>query len=231
MADVSDLQKISLKKGKDFWGPPQWATIHILSFILKSGNEKYLCEYYRILTHLLPCDTCKLNLSLKLDKMPPEIHIKKTRGSAFLYSYMIHDLANQNITATNPSEPPKISPYYEQVKMKYEEIIKSGMFYRYIWASIHILSITLRQENILYYKEMMNILCFLLPERDGKELRSFLLKYPMDPYLRNNKDVFLYSYMLHDHVNRKIGKKSPNFQDIKIYYFSALSEECNDCRV
>jgi hypothetical protein len=230
--DEDILQISTTKKGKDFWGPPQWGTIHILCYFSKKENEKYLVEYLWVLTQLLPCDFCRQNLKKKLLKYPPEAYVDhKNTGSAFLYSYILHDLANEDITAKNPDKPPKISPVYEEIEKRYENIINYGLWYRYIWASIHILAITLRSENIKYYKRMLELLVLLLPQREGNSLKEFMEKYPIDPYLRNNQDTFFYSYVVHDLINRKLGKISPPYQTVKIHYFSALNEECNNCRV
>ena len=37
--------------------------------------------------------------------------------------------------------------------------------------------------------------------------------------------------MIHDIINKHLGKKSPSFDDVKSFYFSALGEECNDCKI
>lgn len=231
--DIDELFYSSTKKGKDFWGRPQWGTIHILCYTLQPGKEKFLEEYLFLLTKLLPCDECKKNLEYKLIHHPPHQYIKSSNVSqtAFYYSYILHDLANQDITLKNPNLRPKISPPYETALDKYRIITSSTLMYRYIWASIHILTVTLRQENMQYYKRMLQVLSELLRERDGDYLRSFLEKYPIEPYLRNNQDAFFYSYMIHDVMNKKLGKISPPYHDVKVHYFSALRQECNECGV
>lgn len=229
---MDNLKLTTNKKGKDFWGPPQWGLIHIVCYNFKEGTEKELLDYLWSLTFLLPCDYCKDHLAEKLKKYPPTKYIKQGRKGVFLYSYIIHDLANQHITKYN-KKTPKFSPPYEEVVERYKNLMENGdgRWMSYVWASIHILSATLRQETSSQFKKMMYALCVLLPKEAGAMLYSLLEKYPIDPYLRNNNDAFFYSYMLHDIVNRKLGKSSPQYKDVKSYYFSSLGEECNDCKV
>jgi hypothetical protein len=228
--DTSSLKLQTTKKGKDFWGPPQWGTIHIIAYNFKKGTEKELIEYLWLLTYLLPCDYCRKNLAFKLKNYPPTEYIKQGAKGVFLYSYMVHDLANQHITKHNPKTP-KSSPMYEEVVENYAHIMKSGLWFSYIWASIHILAATVRQEYSIHYKRMLELLYILLPNPVSTTLKELLEKYPIDPYLRNNNDAFFYSYMLHDIVNKKLGKISPPYKNVKNYYFSSLGEECNDCKV
>lgn len=68
-------------------------------------------------------------------------------------------------------------------------------------------------------------------------LKAKLEAFPPDPYLSNNHDAFFYSYLLHDLTNAKISaqsktpKVSPDFDDVKGFYFSGLVQECKECQV
>jgi len=97
-------------KGKDFWGPPIWTMIHILAICLDPKNSKEYEEFLWLLTRLLPCDYCKKNLAKKIQAHPPRDYLNSS-DQAFLYTYMVHDLANQHITKYNPGKP-KISPLF-----------------------------------------------------------------------------------------------------------------------
>ena len=229
MDDRNYLKLSTTKKGKDFWGPPQWGIIHIVCYTYKEGTEKELLEYFWILTYLLPCDYCKKHLIEKLKNQQPVKYVKQGREGVFLFSYIIHDLANQHITKYTKNS--KYSPSFEDVKKQYKEIMESGLWMSYVWASIHILAATLRQEHSDEYKKMLYLLCVLLPQTAGNTLKDILTKYPIDPYLRNNNDAFFYTYMMHDIVNKKLGKTSPPYKDVKNYYFSSLGEECSDCKI
>lgn len=112
-----------------------------------------------------------------------------------------------------------------------------------VWKTIHIFATTLRPGKGQSYKNFLWLLTDLLPcEVCCKNLVIKLKSIPPDPYMSNNHDAFLYSYILHDLVNEHINhqpenendasyvpKRSPNYDDIKMFYFSSLSQECKDC--
>lgn len=218
------------KRGKDFWGPPAWRTIHSLAITLKSSTGSEFVEFLWLLTHLLPCDYCKKNLEKKLRANDPRQFVDKP-SSAFLFTYIIHDLANQHITRYHPSTP-KSSPPFDDVKNYYINITnRCGAWCSDIWTTIHTFAATLRPENGEYYKRFLEVLVHLLPKKSGKALFDFLRIYPVTPYLRNNHDAFFYTYKLHDFVNQKTSKTSPSYRNVKSFYFSGLGEECSECQV
>ena len=227
-------KQVSPQKGKDFWGPPIWTTIHVLAICLRSGTSEAYKTFLILLTRLLPCDYCKKNLTEKLRNHPPDSYLQNSQ-MAFLYSYIVHDLANQHITKHNPKTP-KASVPFDDIRDSYLEGLSnhgSAFWGPAIWTTIHTLAVTLRPENADAYKSFLDTLTVLLPDQESRRaLKSVLSLYPIEPYLRNNHDAFFYSYMIHDMVNKKLsGSISPSYDDIKPFYFSALGEECNDCKV
>jgi hypothetical protein len=233
MSYINSGKKYSSPKGKDFWGPPLWYLIHILAITLNPENRDSYEEFLWLLTILLPCDFCKANLIQKLKDYPPDSFLSDS-NKAFWYSYMIHDLANQHISNDN-LRTPKISPSFDQAKNFYIKTLKtrgeefSG---HAAWSAIHILAATLKPENALEYKRFLELLSILLPYNNWRiSLKQFLEQNSINPYLRNNHDTFLYSYMIHKKINEKIGKISPQYETAKNFYFSSLGEECDDCKV
>ena len=139
-------------KGKDFWGPSLWATIHVLASHTTPETEQYFIKFLWLMTYLLPCDYCKNNLAHKLSSVQPEQY----KGNMFWYSYIIHDMANIQITQQDPTKP-KVSPPYDDVERFYAN--KDPKFWGPIlWSCIHILAVTLRRENAKYYKEMLDLI-------------------------------------------------------------------------
>ena len=104
-------------KGKDFWGPPVWTSIHIFAATLRPENANAFKTYLWSLTQLLPCDYCKTNLKTKLEKFPPDSYLTNNHD-AFFYSYLLHDLVNQHISRYHPKTP-KVSPCFDDVKAYY----------------------------------------------------------------------------------------------------------------
>lgn len=221
------------RKGKNFWGPPIWATIHILSIYFRPETTELYKEFFWLLTKLLPCDYCKKNLAAKLTKYPPDNYLSSSK-QAFLYSYIIHDLANQHITQHNPKTP-KESPQFDAVLDSYSHGLRtqgSNFWGPPIWTTIHILAVTLRIENAEYYKRFLEVLSQLLPDRESRMMLGWVIQqYLPDSYLLNNHDAFFYSYIIHNAVNEKLGKISPPYTTVKSSYFLPLGQECNDCRL
>lgn len=109
--------KTMTKRGKDFWGPRIWDTIHILALTLKPGDGRYFIQFLDSLTHLLPCEECRENLRKKLIELPPERYVTNNYD-AFHYTYILHDKANRQISSM-PGAVPKHSPAFEEVKRLY----------------------------------------------------------------------------------------------------------------
>ena len=183
---------------------------------------------------------------------PPEKYITDNH-SAFYYTYMIHDLANKDITKHNPSTP-KSSPPYDQIKAYYFKslgilctdcpeiqvnIIGKDFWGYYVWTMIHLFGATLQIENAPTFKRLLQLTSKLLPcDHCNEHFNELLEEHKPDSYLRNNHDAFFYTYMLHDLVNKKISKYNPNderisphYDVIKAHYFRSLGEDCSDCKV
>lgn len=104
------------KTGKDFWGPHIWATIHTLAISLKPENVIHFKRFMESLVHLLPCAECRANLAKKLSDNPIDRYMTNNMD-AFYYTYLIHDLANKDITSKGNG--PKYSPDFEEIKRHY----------------------------------------------------------------------------------------------------------------
>ncbi len=105
------------KKGRNFWGPPVWSTIHILAATLRPENAEKYEKLLWLIADLIPCDYCGVNLKKKLKDHPPGPYLRNN-NDAFFYSYILHDLANQHITQMHPDES-KVSPPFDNVKSYY----------------------------------------------------------------------------------------------------------------
>jgi len=93
---------MSVEKGRSFWGPPIWKTIHILAATLRPDNAQAYKQFLESLTELLPCERCKKNLKDKLKRYPPDPYLSNNQD-AFFYSYVLHDLVNQQVEKDSPN--------------------------------------------------------------------------------------------------------------------------------
>lgn len=108
-----------------------------------------------------------------------------------------------------------------------------------IWTAIHSIAAAYTPEHAEAVKMFMYSLTELLPcEQCRKNLMEKLGRFPIDMYLSNNNDLFFWTYIIHDAANQyhnqhkpnEPPKISPSFEEVKIYYFRALSDECKECR-
>lgn len=219
--------------GKGFWGPPIWSLIHELSLSMNGSNSFFYKKFLGLLTRLLPCTKCKNNLNSKLISYPPDKYLTGPL-QAFLYSYILHDLANKQISSEGGIQ--KISPPFEFVRDTYLNNMRAGPDFwgPSMWATFYILAAVLTPENSIYFKEFIETVIELVPDELSKKiLKKFLREYSIDPYLRNNHDAFFYIFTLHN--NSGVGQIKENLNHsyiaIKSFYFSKLGEECKGCKV
>ena len=218
--------------GKGFWGPPIWSLIHELSLSVNGSNSFYYKKFLGLLTRLLPCPKCKINLNTKLVTYPPDKYLSGPL-QAFLYSYILHDLANKHISTEEGI--PKTSPPFEFVRDTYLNNMRAGPDFwgPSMWATFYILSATLVPANSSYFKEFVEVIVELIPDIHSKRiLKNFLEKHAIESYLRSNHDAFFYIYTLHN--NSGVGQIKENMShpyiSIKSFYFSKLGEECKGCK-
>lgn len=101
-----------------------------------------------------------------------------------------------------------------------------------IWKTIHIMALSYTPDKKDHFKKFINELQYLLPcEECRHHLRQNLKILPIDDYLQNNHQAFMWSYMLHDIVNKQLGKKSPKYEDVKMMYIKGMGPECTSCKI
>lgn len=108
-------------KGKKFWGPPIWTTIHILAATLRPEDGEVFKVFLESLTRLLPCDICRQNLVYKLQTVPPDPYLTNNED-AFFYTYFLHDMVNESVSRDAMAagkDKVRESPPYEDVKIFY----------------------------------------------------------------------------------------------------------------
>ena len=112
------MQKSVQKKGRAFWGPPFWVSIHSTAAAYKPEKAAAFKRFIQSLPELLPCEECCKNLAANLVKHPVDNYLRNNHD-LFMWSYILHDAVNQEHNHRKPREPAKYSPPYDQVKMFY----------------------------------------------------------------------------------------------------------------
>ena len=107
------------RTGNEFWGPCGWFTIHLIGAAYQPSPEtkKSATAFMNALTHLLPCEKCKVNLQHKLNAVPIQTYLA-SRRDLFFWTYVVHDMANQHLDKTSPS--------LEQAQRMYGDLVRSA---------------------------------------------------------------------------------------------------------
>ena len=102
-----------------------------------------------------------------------------------------------------------------------------------LWKVIHSFAVKYQPRQKKEFKSFVeNNLPTLVPcEKCCEHLKQNLKKLPLNDYLENNHTLFLWTYYLHDLVNRQLGKKSPPFDKVKKAYFDSLGVQCDSCKI
>lgn len=124
---------MNTERGKNFWGPSIWRTIHSFAAMYSpSRADEFIHFLYDVIPSLLPCTLCRENFKTKLTILPPHRYLGSNHD-LFFWTYMIHDIANRDITekynhdvenGTSPDNSPKSSPDFIQVKYLYFDALK-----------------------------------------------------------------------------------------------------------
>lgn len=113
------ILQMSVKKGRDFWGPPVWTTLHTFAAAYTPKKAGAFKQFVSSLPDLMPCESCCNHLRDNLKKYPPDAYMRDNH-SLFMWSYLLHDTVNIQRAKHHPEgEPIGKSPPYDQVKAFY----------------------------------------------------------------------------------------------------------------
>lgn len=217
------------KRGKKFWGPQVWSFIHTLAALTEPPKVHYYEQFLKTLTFLLPCDYCKNNLKTKLTSHPFEKYKGNSRD-IFIYSYMLHDITNKQISCVEGVK--KYSPPFDKVYLFYLEGIKSLDFIEnWLWATLFIFSASFRGIHAEVFMNFLFSVLEIIPNGLSTPMRNFMNEYHINPYLRNNQDLFFYFHMMNSRIRQDKNKSPIPFQDTKHFYFWSLGKECENCNI
>lgn len=102
-----------------------------------------------------------------------------------------------------------------------------------LWKTIHCMAVAYKpsqKKAVLTW--LYDILPVLIPcDYCRLHFAQNLKSLPPEKYLINNSTFFLWTYLLHDIVNKQLGKKSPPYSQVKNIYFTYMDVECESCRI
>jgi hypothetical protein len=91
------------KTGKNFWGPPEWASMHskAAAFDGSAEQKKYFKQYIISLTYILPCGECRQHLKANLEAIKIDDYFTNNH-SLFLWTYLLHNTVNTQLGKKSP---------------------------------------------------------------------------------------------------------------------------------
>lgn len=219
------MERSPSKKGRQFWGENHWDVLH-------SGAAFYTPDHaadYMLLIQgyksNLPCKQCRTHFAQNLEKYPIEPYLSDANALLF-WTYIVHDAVNQAHNSHRPEEQPKISPPFPAVVKKY--MTSKPEQWDKAWCFVLACDAVLYTQDLAHgYSGLVKSYLGLLPSKTSRVRFSQVLeKCPLSPYLRNNHDLFFWTYV----ASNEFLKGTPiPYVDVKRYYFSGLGEECKTC--
>ena len=98
------------------------------------------------------------------------------------------------------------------------------------WLVLHTVASTYEPSTRETFKIFIYSFAELLPCAACREhLKVHLRELPIDNYLGSNNDLFFWMYILHDKINKQLGKKSPPLNKVKNLYYTSLGDSCRNC--
>ncbi len=89
------------RRGKDFWGPAQWTALHSYAATYETKMRNSFIRYVYSMIDLLPCISCRQHMLRNVEVFPIEKYLKDNH-SVFLWTYLLHNLVNQDIGVPSP---------------------------------------------------------------------------------------------------------------------------------
>ncbi|ALX27578.1 disulfide oxidoreductase [Golden Marseillevirus] len=103
-----------------------------------------------------------------------------------------------------------------------------------LWRTIHSFAATYTPDKAQEFSNFMMSLQNLLPCTTCKDnYRKNLRELPsLRGFLVSREKVFYWTYLLHDKVNKELGKQSPPYQKVREVYFDRLTGKgsCSSCK-
>lgn len=235
-----DYDDLKTKKGREFWGRPTWNIKHCIAKKYNPNQAPYIKKLLKAETLLLPCDECKEHLKINLKSFPPDKYLTDSDTLSF-YFYTLHDQVNQQINArllksTSPSAKIELksSPTFDQMMKTYGKITGKCdcASCEFFWVVIHSFSTTYSPEAAQAYVDFIECMCVLFPCDECRPLFCNLVKKnPPNKYLTNNNDVFFWSYIIHQAMNKEQRKDIEDYAVLRNIFFTALKNDCKACSV
>lgn len=214
-----------MTRANDFWGPSFWTMIHIGALDYNTNFKHSYRSFILSLEHLLPCEFCRAHLMQNLHRLPLNTHILENKIRLFKWTYILHDIVNKQLG--------KESIELKDAIEMYRKVIVNKTWENDFWVMLHSVATTYSPTpvGVASARQFVESLPGIVPCVEFKEiLTKALAQRPLFARcLESRESFFLWTYWLHDVMNRHYKKTSPTFDKVKTYYFGIL--DCTQCKI
>jgi hypothetical protein len=220
------MERRLVSKGKKFWGESWWDGLHSCAAVYTPDHASDVILLIRGYKGSLPCRQCREHFSQNLILYPIKPYLTDNIKLLF-WTYIIHDSVNKVHNSHNPDDI-KISPPFEDVVRKYTSLPENwDRSWKFI---LHSAAAVYTSESANDFVCLVKALTGLIPSRVSRvKFVKVLEECPVEPYLRNNHDLFFWSYVVCNSLMGSGRKKAEPFEDVKRYFFVGLGEDCKAC--
>lgn len=192
--------------GKSWWGPAIWTSIHVIAASFPDYEDKVRFKHFKAfmfsLTRILPCNECRRHLRQNLEVVEPIDNYGQNRRRLFLWTWKLHNHVNKMLGKSE-------MPLATALNIYSPKNIDKTFWGRPIWKAIHSMASSYPSRYIKEYadcfKAFMISLTHLLPcDYCQNHLFTHLKTHHIDKYLGKRDDLFLWTWILHNEVNKHI---------------------------
>jgi hypothetical protein len=196
-----------------------WKGIHIIGTTFDSTSNKlaFKCFFYS-LANLIPQGREYMYQFIK--EYPIDNYVS-TNSRAFYWTYLLHEFINIQLGKN-------YSFTFEDAKELYDsENIDKKIWGNSLWDIIHIITKyipvnskgELSRETKLIYIDFINCIQKLLPcELCRNHMDENIIKIPLEKYLNTRTDLFTWTVLFHNRVNKDNNKKEMNVKEAWLLY-------------
>jgi len=199
------------------WGPKLWHIIHTFAATY-TPEKRYAFEtFIYSLCYLLPCPVCRNHFTKNLKKYPLCDYLFNDE-TVFLWSYLLHDEVNKMNTKSNGLRSPKYSIARDMYFSKANNVANYGPK---LWHVLHTFAANVEYVYRYQFKTVVYTLTVLIPCSICRtHFTENLKNYPIDNYLSSSNSLFLWTYLMHNAVNERHNKLSPQYELSRQYFLS-----------
>lgn len=212
--EISSSKKVMMLK--DDWHQ-LWYCIHIICKVYNPKGEyaqSALICFFECLVDLIPDENACYSLNSFMKQNPIEKYLE-SNDKTFEWSYNLHNFLNI-IKRRKGQKTYDIS--LREAKENYSHLTKKDWAHA-VWFLIHFIAFNLpkkiERDIADSYKALIVSLRYLIPCPEcSNHMHEYLSENNIEPFLIGNREIFYWTWVFHNSVNKRINKPCPNINSI-----------------